>query len=531
MTDVSSYGPRVYGAGRRWGTLAISCLAMLLLAVDMTVLHLAVPKLVSDMAPSSTQLLWILDMYGFALAGLLITMGNLGDRIGRKRLLLIGSACFAVASLLTAYATGPELLIAARALLGVAGATLMPSTLSIIRNVFTDPKERTTAIGLWSSIGAMGFALGPLVGGALLNEFWWGSVFLINVPVCAVIVVAGAFVLPESRDPHPGRLDLPSIVMSIVGIVAVVYAMKEVVDGAWRAEVLVPGVVGLAVLVLFCVRQTRLAKPLIDVSLFRRRAFSATVSATMIGMFAMMSMSWIFAQFFQLVLGWSPLVSGLAGLPAGIGAASGGILAAKLIQTAGRAAATATGLLLAAVGFGLYSQVGIDVAYWFLVVAMIVTGFGISLTFATANDTVMASVPRTRAGAASAISETATELGGALGIAVLGSVLSAAYRSNLALPEGLPAEAARHAEDGLGTALEVAAGLPGETAGRLTETAREAFMSALSATTLTGAAVLVVLGVVVLFTMRGIPKVLDEPEQDDPAALAPPKEVAPPSYR
>ncbi|GGL18132.1 MFS transporter [Planomonospora parontospora] len=496
---------------RKWGTLVIACLAMLMLSVDLTVLHLAVPKLVEDLAPSATQQLWIADVYGFALAGLLVTMGNLGDRIGRRRLLLAGTAAFGAASLVTAYAPTPELLIAARALLGVAGATIMPSTLSLIRNVFTDSTERTTAVGIWSSIGAAGFALGPLVGGALLNEFFWGSVFLINLPVVAVILVAGLAVLPESRNPRPGRIDLVSVPLSFTGIVAVVYALKEAAHGGvGQTPVIAAAVVGLVTLAVFVRRQARLAEPLIDVRLFRNRAFSAAVGSTLVAMFAMIAMSLLFAQYFQLVLGWSPLAAGLAGLPGGVGAAIGGSAAAPLISRMGRARTVALGMALAAAGFALYSQVGLEVHYPYLAATMILTSTGIGLTFAVVNDTVIASAPRERAGAAAAISETASEMGGALGIAVLGTVLSSAYRGGLELPAGLPAGAAEQVRDTLGGALATAATLPGELAGAVAGAARQAFVDALQTTVLTGAGILAVLAVASLFALRGVPKVLDE---------------------
>ncbi|MBG0830452.1 MFS transporter [Planomonospora sp. ID67723] len=502
---------------RKWGTLVIACLAMLLLSIDLTVLHLATPKLVEDMDPSGSQLLWIADVYGFALAGLLVTMGNLGDRIGRRRLLLTGTAAFGAASLLTAYAPSPELLIAARALLGVAGATIMPSTLSLIRNVFTDAKERTTAVGIWSSIGAAGFALGPVVGGALLNEFWWGSVFLINVPVVAVILLAGTAVLPESRNPNPGRIDLVSVPLSVVGVIAVIYALKEAAHGGvGRIPVVVAAALGVVALAVFVRRQTRLAEPLIDVRLFGNRAFSASVGSALVAMFAMLAMSLVFAQYFQLVLGWSPLVAGLAGLPGGVGAAVGGSVAGPLVMRRGRAQTVALGMALAAVGFALYSQVGLDLNYAYLVVAMIVTSTGIGLTFAVVNDTIIATAPRERAGAAAAISETAHEMGGALGIAVLGTVLNSAYAARLVLPAGLPAGTAEQVRDTLGDALRIAAELPADLAPAVAGAARQAFVESMQATVLTGAGVLLVLAVAALYALRGVPKELS----DDVAELS-----------
>jgi DHA2 family multidrug resistance protein-like MFS transporter len=504
---------------RKWGTLAIACLAMLLLSIDLTVLHLAVPKLVEDLAPSASQVLWIADIYGFTLAALLVTMGNVGDRIGRKRLLLIGTVMFGAASALTAYAPTPELLIAARALLGVAGATIMPSTLSIVRNVFTDPKERTTAVGIWSSVSAIGFALGPIVGGVLLDHFWWGSVFLINIPVVALILFAGLTVLPESRNPHPGRIDLVSVPLSAIGVLGLIYALKEAADGGAIQRVIVAAAIALTALAVFVRRQTRLAEPLIDVRLFRRRAFAASVGAELVAIFAMLAMSLVFAQYFQLVVGWSPLVAGLAGLPGGLAAGAGGALAGPLVHRWGRGPVVALGLVMTATGFAMFSRLGVDVDYPYLLVAMIVQGVGMGFTFAVTNDTMLASVPKERAGAAGAISETAHEMGGALGIAVLGTVLNAAYRGALALPAGLPAEAENTARDTLGGAIEAAFTLPAGTGETVVGAAREAFVHGIHVTVLTGAAILLCLAVAAFLALRGVPKVIHEHEAQPETAL------------
>jgi DHA2 family multidrug resistance protein-like MFS transporter len=498
-------------ARRKWATLAIACLAVLLLAIDLTVLHLALPRLAADLSPSATQILWIGDAYGFALAGLLITMGNVGDRIGRKRLLLIGAAAFGGASLLTAYAPSAELLIAARVLLGVAGATLMPSTLSIIRNVFTDPAERTMAIGIWSGMSAAGFALGPVIGGLLLNNFWWGSVFLINLPVMALILVGGYLVLPESRNPNAGRLDAASVLLSVAGVVGVIYAIKEAATGGIaQVDVLVVAAVGLLALVLFARRQTVLAEPLMDIRLFRQRAFTASISANLVTIFGMSALSLVFAWYFQLVLGWSPLQAGLGGLPGGLAAAIGGVLAAQLISRMGRARVVALGLGLAAVSFAFYSRIDVDTSYLYFLPPMVIGGIGIGLTFAVTNDTVLASVPRERAGAAAAISETAFELGGALGIAILGSLLSGLYRGNLQLPAGLPAEAVDPITESLPTALHAAAALPAEVGATVSAVAREAFVDAIAVTTLATGVAIAVLAVVSLYGLRGVPDVIPE---------------------
>ncbi|MEV0596648.1 MFS transporter [Nonomuraea cavernae] len=492
----------------KWASLVIACLATLLLSLDLTVLHLALPMLVGDLGASATQLLWIGDVYGFAVAGLLITMGNLGDRIGRKRLLLIGAVAFSAASVVTAYAPSAELLIAARVLLGVAGAMIMPSTLSILRNVFTDPGERTAAIGIWSGMNAAGFALGPVVGGLLLDHFWWGSVFLINLPIMALVLVGGILVLPESRNPDAGGIDLPSVALSFTGIVAVIYAIKEAAhDGLGQGDVQVAGVLGVACLAYFLWRQTRLTDPLIDVRLFRRRAFSASIGTNLLAIFTMMAMSLIFAWYFQLVLGWSPLQAGLAGLPGGLSGAVGGFVAAKLIGFIGRNGVVALGLTMNAGSFLWYSTLGLEVDYLVLLIPMIIGGMGIGFAFTVNNDTILATVPKERAGAAAAVSETSFELGGSLGIAILGTVLNSTYSAGLRVPAGIPGEAARESIAG---AMHVAASLPPEQGAPLIHAARVAFVEGVHVTGLSAAAMLVVVAVLAFVGLRGVPKVIPE---------------------
>ncbi|MEV0825555.1 DHA2 family efflux MFS transporter permease subunit [Nonomuraea rubra] len=492
----------------KWACLAIACLATLLLSLDLTVLHLALPRLVADLGATSTQLLWIGDMYGFALAGLLVTMGNLGDRIGRKRLLLIGAVAFGAASAVTAYAPTPELLIAARALLGVAGATIMPSTLSIIRNVFTEPGERTAAIGIWSGMSAAGFAVGPVVGGLLLDHFWWGSVFLINVPIMALVLVGGILVLPESRNPHAGRIDLLSVVLSFAGIVTAIYAIKEAAhQGAGHADVVAAGVAGVVLLALFVWRQTRLADPLIDVRLFARRAFTASILTNLLAIFAMSAMMLMFAWYLQLVLGWSPLQAGLAQLPGGLSGAVGGVLAARLIRYLGRNGVVALGLAMNAGSFAYYATLGTELNYLTLLPVMVIGGLGVGFAFTVNNDNVLATAPRQRAGAAAAVSETAFELGGALGIAILGTVLTSAYRAGLEVPAGVPAEAARESIAG---ALNLAAALPAEQADQLVRAAQVAFVEGVHVTSIVTAGLLAVVAVLALVGLRGVPKEIPE---------------------
>ncbi|MEU8342964.1 MFS transporter, DHA2 family, multidrug resistance protein [Actinomadura meyerae] len=504
-------------SARKWGTFAICLLAALVPNIDLTALNQAVPHLSADLDPSATQILWIADAYGFTLAGLLITMGGVGDRIGHKKLLLMGTALFAAASAVTAYAPSAELLIAARALLGVAGATLMPSGLSLIRRAFPDPKERTAVVGAFSGVAGLAVGLGPVVAGALLDHFWWGSVFMINVPIMAVVLVAGLVVLPESRNPAPGRLDLVSVPLSVAGVLGAVYAIKEAAaHGLDETRVYVALAIGVAALAAFLVRQTRTAHPLIDVRLFRRAAFAGSVATNMFAMFTLVAQSLIFSLFFQLALGWSPLKAGLAGLPGAAGAMIGGaLLAPPLIGALGRARVVAAGMLLSAVGFSLYLVIGLHTSYWLMLPSMLLAGLGMGLAMTVTADTVLASVPKERSGSASAIAETATELGGALGMAVLGSVLTAVYRNVLDLPGGVPAPAAAAARDSLAAALQAAAHLPSALGAQVATAAREAFVDGMHAALVCSAGFAAAVAVFALVTLRGVPKVIEDAEEPD----------------
>ncbi|TDC97826.1 MFS transporter [Actinomadura sp. 7K507] len=502
---------------RKWATLVTCLLVAAVPSIDLTALNQAVPHLSADLRPSSTQILWIADAYGFALAALLVTMGGVGDRIGHKRLLLAGMALFAAASVLTAYAPSAELLIAARALLGVAGATLMPACLSLIRRAFTDAKERTAAVGAFMGVAGLAVGLGPVVGGALLEHFWWGSVFLVNVPVMAAAFVAGAVLLTESRDPVPGRLDLLSVPLSVAGVLGIVYAVKEAAaHGLDQGWIYVSASAGALALTAFVVRQSRLDEPLIDVRLFRRAAFSGSVVTNMFAMFALVAQSLIFSLFFQLALGWSPLKAGLAGLPGAAGAMIGGaLLAPPLISAIGRARVVAAGMLLATCGYTLFLTVGLDTSYWMMLPAMLLAGVGMGIGLTVTGDTVLASVPKDRSGAASAISETGMELGGALGMAVLGSVLNAVYRSVLELPAGVPGPAASAAGDSIAGALQAAATLPGDLAGQVGAAARDAFVDGMHAALLCSAGLAALVAVFSLITLRDVPKVITEEEEPD----------------
>jgi DHA2 family multidrug resistance protein-like MFS transporter len=475
-------------AGRKeWIGLAVIALPCLLYSMDLTVLNLAVPEISRDLAPSSTQLLWIVDIYGFLVAGSLITMGTLGDRIGRRRLLMIGAAAFGAASVLAALATSAGMLIGARALLGVAGATLAPATLALIFNMFADPQQRKVAIGVWIASYSAGAAIGPLAGGVLLEFFWWGSVFLLGVPVMVLLLIVGPRLLPESRDPDAGKLDLASAALSLAAVLAVIFGLKRLAEHGAGWEPALAILAGLATGAVFVHRQRTLADPLIDLDLFRSRAFSAALATNTLGFFAAFGLFLFVSQYMQLVLGLSPLEAGLWSLPSSAGFIAGAMLAPMAFPGVRPAYVIAGGLALAAVGFGVIASGG---SLGVIVAGSTVFALGLSPVAGMATELIVGAAPPERSGAASAISETSSELGGALGIAVLGSIGAAVYRGQMAdaVPAGVPDAAADAARDTPGGAAEASDGLPLELAAELLDAGRDAFTAALQATALTAAA-------------------------------------------
>jgi MFS transporter, DHA2 family, multidrug resistance protein len=494
-------------AGRReWAGLAVIALPCLVYAMDLTVLNLAVPELSTDLAPSSAQLLWIVDIYGFLVAGLLVTMGTLGDRIGRRRLLLAGAAAFAVASVLAAWSTSPGMLIGARALLGVAGATLAPSTLSPIRNMFLDLRQRTLAVSVWITSFSVGGAVGPLVGGVLLEWFWWGSVFLVAVPVMALLLVLGPMLLPEFRDPAAGRLDLGGAALSLAAVLAAIYGLKQLAqDGpGWPAVGCM--LAGLLVGVGFVRRQRRLADPLLDVRLFANRAFSAALTTNLLSFFVGFGALLFTAQYLQLVLGLSPLEAGLWSLPSSAGFILGSMVTPLLVRRAPPAVVMAAGLALAAVGFGLLTQLPSSSGLPLLVAGSAIFSVALAPVDTLATDLAVGAAPPERAGAASAVTETSAEFGGALGIAVLGVVGTAVYRGQMAeaVPAGVPDQAAAAARDTLGGAVDAAGQLPDQLGTALLEVAREAFTQGLHVAAAVSAAAALAFAVLVVVLLRGV---------------------------
>jgi MFS transporter, DHA2 family, multidrug resistance protein len=518
-TAAAAAAPRA--TRREWIGLAVLTLPCLLYSMDLTVLNLAVPKLSADLRPSSAQLLWITDVYGFLLAGSLITMGTLGDRIGRRRLLLIGSAAFGIASVLAAFAPTAPLLIAARALLGLAGATLAPSTLSLLRAMFHDPGQRATAISVWITGYSAGAVAGPLLGGVLLQWFWWGSVFLLAVPVMALLLVVGPRLLPEFRDPEPGRLDLSSAALSMAAVLSLIFGLKQAVQSGAGWGSLSPAAIGIALAIVFVRRQRRLADPLLDLRLFRIPGFGAALATYTAGVLVVFGADLFAAQYLQLVLGLSPLQAGLWLAPSASGFIVGSMLAPPLARRVRPAAVMAAGLVLAAGGFVLLTRVEPTAGLVALVVGSTVFAIGVAPAVTLSTDLVVGAAPPERAGAAAGISETGAELGGALGIAVLGSIGTAVYRGQVAraVPAGLPAHVTDAARDTLGGAVAAAGQLPDRIGAPLLAATRVAFTHGLQVAA--GISALVALGAAVMvgILLRRVPVAsASEPATDAAAA-------------
>lgn len=492
---------------REWIGLAVIALPCMLYSMDLTVLNLAVPSLSAELKPSSAELLWIVDIYGFLVAGSLITMGTLGDRIGRRKLLLIGAGVFGFASVLAAFSENPATLIATRALLGVAAATLAPSTLSLIRNMFHDPQERTVAISVWIMSYSAGAAIGPLIGGVLLEHYWWGSVFLINVPVMLLLLAVGPVLLPEFRDPDAGALDPASALQSIVAVLAVIYGLKRIAeDGVGWFSVL-SIVAGVAIGAAFVRRQRRLDDPLIDLSLFRSRAFNTALAVNILGFCTTFAAFLFTAQYLQSVLGLSPLEAGLWSLPSALAFIGGSIVTPAIVRRFHPADVITGGMIVSALGFVMLAFVD-DVAWplGMLVAGSVVSSVGLTPVVTLTTDIVLTAAPPERAGAASALSETSSEFGGALGIAVLGSIVTAIYRGEVAstLPAAVPAEAAEAARRTIGAAVSVASELPGALGVEVLGSARGAFAHAFETTAAISAVIAIAVALLAMALLKRV---------------------------
>ncbi|KIF76799.1 MFS transporter [Streptomyces sp. 150FB] len=496
--DTYTGAPR---AGRReWTALGVLMLPLLLVSMDVSILYFAIPSISEDLEPGSTQQLWILDTYGFVLAGLLITMGSLGDRLGRRKVLLAGAAVFGVASVAAAYAHSPGTLIAARALLGVGGACLMPSTLALIRSLFTDPAQRAKAVTLWTTVMATGISFGPVVSGALLAHFWWGSVFLVNLPAMVLLLVLAPFLLPEFRSERRGPFDVLSALLSLAALLPVIQGIKELAKNGYEPLPVLGIAAGLALGVVFVRRQSRLEHPMVDLELLRRPAYGGSVLVNLLAMAAMVGFAVFFTQYLQSVLGQSPFEAALWSMAPSAGVVVAVPLGATLALRLDRAYVMAGGLLVAAAGFLWLTRTGTDSALWTVLAGSALYAAGLVNAMTLANELALGAAPVESAGSAAAVLQSGEELGGALGMAVLGSIGAAVYSADVtkALP-GLPHAAA----ETLGGAVSTARHLPAAPGGPLLSAAREAFTHGMDLAAF-GAAVAMLAGAVcALALLRG----------------------------
>jgi len=477
-SDDETTDPQPELAGRReWVGLVVLALPALLASLELTVTNLALPSIGHDLAASSTQLLWAVDIYAFLLAGSLIMMGAWGDRIGPRRVLLVGAAGYGAASLLAAYASSIEMLIAARGLMGIAGATLMPSTLALATTLFPHPRQRATAIAVIVASVSGGTAVGPLVGGWLLDRFWWGSAFLLAVPVMVVLVVLVPILVPERRGAGRGRLDVVSALLSIAAVLPVVYGIKQVAAEGMSLTAVTAVLAGVAMAVVFTLRQRTLPEPFVDLTLFRNRVFAVAGATLALGIFVLWGSNYAIAQYLQLVEGLTPLVAGLWTAPSAIGVIVGSTLAPRLARRFRPTSIIGVGLLLSSAGYATLTQVGGEDSLTVLVTGAVIVSAGLGPMMALSTDLMIGSAPPARAGAAAAIASTTPQLGGAFGIAVLGSVITATYRSTVdgTAPAGTPENAVVLFEENLSATTAATDGLPEPLATQLLTTARDAF--------------------------------------------------------
>jgi EmrB/QacA subfamily drug resistance transporter len=489
---------------RRWWALAVMCLSLLVIGLDNTILNVALPSLVRDVHASTSSLQWIVDGYTLVFAGLLLTTGSLGDRFGRKGALSTGLAVFCVGSAASAFAGSATMLIFTRAFMGIGAALIMPATLSLLTNVFHDPKERARAIGAWAAVAGAGGAIGPLLGGFLLQHFWWGSVFLINIPITLFALVAGRFLLPSSKDPDAPRLDPIGALLSITGLVTVLWAIIEAPAKGWTSTSVVAGfVLGVILLGGFVTWELTCDHPMLDVRFFKNRRFSAANASITMVFFAMFGASFLITQYLQTVLGLSAFQAGLRMLPMALVMLTVAPVSPRIVERIGTKLVVGTGLLLAAGGLVVVSAVPVTDGYPQLLAGMVVLAAGMGLVMAPATESIMGSLPRSKAGVGSAMNDTTRQMGGALGVAIIGSVLASSYRPGVASRlAGLnaPSDVVTAARDSVGGAVDAAASLAEPLRTNVIAAARIEFVHAFSGSLLLAAGVLLV-AAVVAFTL------------------------------
>jgi EmrB/QacA subfamily drug resistance transporter len=478
---------------RRWVVLGVMCLSLLLIVMDNTIVNVALPTLQADLGASTSQLQWIVDAYILVFAGLLLTMGALGDRFGRRGALAIGLSIMGIASILSSFATSADQLIATRAVMGIGGALVMPATLSIITNVFTDRKERSQAIAIWAAMAGVAVAVGPVTGGYLLEHFWWGAVFLINVPVVVVALVLGQLYVPTSRDPAAPPVDVPGAALSIVGLVALVWAIIEGPNG-WTDPAVLGAFAAAAVLLgAFVLWERRTPTPMLDIDFFRNPRFSAASGAVMLTFFAMFGSLFLLTQFLQSVLGYSALEAGVRLLPMAAVQMVVAPMSARIVERVGSKIVVAAGLTVGALGLLLASRLTAGASYGDVLIALIVLAVGLALVMPPATESIMGSLPLAKAGVGSAVNDTTRQVGGALGVAVLGSVMSSTYRprvSDAIAGSPIPPETASAVTDQVGAAMRAAAEIGGEPGRALAAAASSGFADGMSISFMIGAAAL-----------------------------------------
>jgi EmrB/QacA subfamily drug resistance transporter len=479
---------RTVGYERRWWTLAVLCLSLIVISLDNTVLNVALPTLVRDLNATSSELQWIVDSYVLVFAGLLLTAGALGDHFGRKKSLFVGFAIFVVGSLLAAWSGSANHLIFMRAIMGVGGAFIMPATLSILINVFPK-KERARAIAIWAGAAGLGVPLGPLLGGWLLEHFWWGSIFLINLPIIAIAFIVGLVVIPESKDPEASVIDPVGAVLSIGGLAALLYGIIEAPNHGWLAgSTIFWGSLGVILLVVFMIWELRQERPMLDINLFRNPRFSGASVAVTLVFFALFGSLFFLTQYLQFVLGFTTLETGVRIVPVAVGIILGASSSTRLVGRLGSKVVVAAGLGITALGLAILSFVSDTSGYSLVLVTLLVAGLGMGTAMATATDSIMGAVPEENAGVGSAVNDTTRQVGGALGVAILGSLLSTSYGNSIdSVASLLPPQAAGPVRDSIGPALQVAQQIGGAQGQALAAAARSAFIDAMGTTVLVGA--------------------------------------------
>ena len=473
----------------RWWILAVLCLSLFMVVVDNTIVNVALPTLSEELSATTANLQWIVDAYTLVFSALLLAFGYFGDRTGRRRALQLGLVLFALTSGLAALSQTTEQLIGARALMGIGAALIFPATLAIIINVFTDARERAMAIGIWSGVTGLAVAAGPVSGGLLLENYWWGSIFLVNIPIAAVALMAGRVLIPDSRDPRPGRLDKLGLLLSVTSIAAIVWAVIEAPHRGWTsAEVVVTGTTGLLLLAAFVVQELRTRYPLLDVSLFRNPRFSAASVAIASAFFGLFGFIFLITQYMQLVQGYSPLQAGLRTVPFAVVTGVFSPLSIAIMHRIGSKAVVTIGLTLMSIGFVMASTLSADSAYFGPVLASMVTiAAGLGLTTSPATEAIMGALPSDKAGVGSAVNDTTRELGGTLGVAIVGSVFASLYGSQIVDGlTGFPEQVVALVQESMGAAVVLSEQIP--QGAILLEAAQTAFMSGFQAGSIVAAA-------------------------------------------